>query len=198
MSAGVDREPPEPPNTSRTSPRTPRTGGIHKGLNHARIVSKHGSLNRRLPPHARRKQEARSLNVKVKQEVRRAGPHFFKAAAEHYEPRITAAADSRGCCAALCTAHGSKHTSGDQCMPLMHRRGMFCTAFPSGALSSPILKGARECVASAPCSEDRKHPRKLGAHAVTPAAVHAGVVCYCTVLSFGAQKKKGVTALLKV
>ncbi|KAM7287455.1 uncharacterized protein ISCGN_031146 [Ixodes scapularis] len=61
MSAGVDREPPEPPNTSRTSPRT---GGIHKGLNHARIVSKHGSLNRRLPPHARRKQEARSLNVK--------------------------------------------------------------------------------------------------------------------------------------
>ncbi|XP_042143574.1 uncharacterized protein LOC115328922 isoform X2 [Ixodes scapularis] len=64
MSAGVDREPPEPPNTSRTSPRTPRTGGIHKGLNHARIVSKHGSLNRRLPPHARRKQEARSLNVK--------------------------------------------------------------------------------------------------------------------------------------
>ncbi|KAM7306183.1 uncharacterized protein ISCGN_009923 [Ixodes scapularis] len=123
MSAGVDREPPEPPNTSRTSPRTPRTGGIHKGLNHARIVSKHGSLNRRLPPHARRKQEARSLNVKVKQEVRRAGPHFFKAAAEHYEPRITAAADSRGCCAAPCTAHGSKHTSGDQCMPLMHRRG---------------------------------------------------------------------------
>ncbi|XP_040064476.1 uncharacterized protein LOC120838561 isoform X3 [Ixodes scapularis] len=64
MSAGVDREPPEPPNTSRTSPRTPRTGGIHKGLNYARIVSKHGSLNRRLPPHARRKQEARSLNVK--------------------------------------------------------------------------------------------------------------------------------------
>ncbi|KAM7282559.1 uncharacterized protein ISCGN_002706 [Ixodes scapularis] len=58
-----------------------------------------------------------------KEEVRRAGPHFFKAAAEHYEPRITAAADSRGCCAAPCTAHGSKHTSGDQCMPLMHRRG---------------------------------------------------------------------------
>ncbi|XP_040064177.1 uncharacterized protein LOC115319206 isoform X1 [Ixodes scapularis] len=123
MSAGVDREPPEPPNTSRTSPRTPRTGGIHKGLNHARIVSKHGSLTRRLPPHARRKQEARSLNVKFSEEVRRAGPHFFKAAAEHYEPRITAAADSRGCCAAPCTAHGSKHTSGDQCMPLMHRRG---------------------------------------------------------------------------
>ncbi|XP_040360367.1 uncharacterized protein LOC120848164 [Ixodes scapularis] len=58
-----------------------------------------------------------------KEEVRRAGPHFFKAAAEHYEPRITAAADSRGCCAAPCTAHGSKHTSGDQCMPLMHRHG---------------------------------------------------------------------------
>ncbi|KAM7310643.1 uncharacterized protein ISCGN_007551 [Ixodes scapularis] len=72
---------------------------------------------------ATREEKAGGPKFECEEEVRRAGPHFFKAAAEHYEPRITAAADSRGCCAAPCTAHGSKHTSGDQCMPLMHRRG---------------------------------------------------------------------------